>query len=1008
MCIKSVIKKALFTFSLLLLGASSFTQLQYTFERLNTESGLPTNTIKGLQFDEKTRFLWIATESGIVRYNGHNVQSFGELKEKSILNDRVVYFSKSENGYLFGKFVNATSFTINLNDIVIGRTSLVNNSLNEFLQNKYNLNSYKYKSEIYSYNFKTFKINNTIYALNDDLVLKFGNQKIDTIADLKSNVESFQLGNKFYYIDENYTLNEIIISNTNKLDSDKVIFKKVDHCEKYFKAGGITKVFQDLSFGDVYLVTGNKLFRIYFNGKNLSFELLINNLPFNEYYKFIQYDKLTKTIYIGTDNRGIILCRPRYFNRILPNNILVNSSASAYAQVLLKNGNIQVNDGFVFGDSRFSSPNIFAKKSSPSTFISSKNILYYTNGEGIIEYDLNVSKVIKKTKEDFSNQNVFIENNRSIYSISNKGVIKKDSLNDWAYILKFKWTPSNFIVHDIKIENSNEFLVATTDGMYKYNISKNSFRLILRDENKANFRSIYKLDDYFLIGTYGSGIYMYKNNVFKKMPSDPNSYMKYTHCFIEDDKQNIWASTNKGIFMSPKASLFDFWKYGPGKIIFKYFGKLDGIDVLEMNGGCTPCALKLPNGDFSIPGIDGLIQFNPNNLNIINNIKIDPKIYIDKVYVDNKIISLESFNNDLSSKMKNIDFQLGISGMLSDENVIVEYRLDNNETWKRISVKNPTIHIDKTSYGQNTLFLRLRNTDTSEWISSEFPFYVNYPKSLHPFMLILYVFIIIAIIIFYIRIKTFVYQKRQKELESEVEIKTKTLLNLNKYLTERNQAKEHVLAIMNHDVLTPLKYLHMTANNLESQIQDTNLKKSIHQIASTSKELEYLTSNMLNWVKFDNTTKLFNAQKLDVYVLVNNLIEFISPFIGAKDIKIVNKIPKNTEILNWPDALRILLYNVIMNSVKSTEHGKVTILIDHSVSHYSIIIEDTGMGMSKSMAKYLITGKSKNEVENLPKYKSGNGVGYQIIRNVIKLMKAELKIDSKENQGTAITIKFKH
>ena len=81
MCIKSVIKKALFTFSLLLLGASSFTQLQYTFERLNTESGLPTNTIKGLQFDEKTRFLWIATESGIVRYNGHNVQSFGELKE---------------------------------------------------------------------------------------------------------------------------------------------------------------------------------------------------------------------------------------------------------------------------------------------------------------------------------------------------------------------------------------------------------------------------------------------------------------------------------------------------------------------------------------------------------------------------------------------------------------------------------------------------------------------------------------------------------------------------------------------------------------------------------------------------------------------------------------------------------------------------------------------------------------------------------------------------------------
>ena len=125
-------------------------------------------------------------------------------------------------------------------------------------------------------------------------------------------------------------------------------------------------------------------------------------------------------------------------------------------------------------------------------------------------------------------------------------------------------------------------------------------------------------------------------------------------------------------------------------------------------------------------------------------------------------------------------------------------------------------------------------------------------------MILAYLFIFILLIYFYIRIKTAIFQKRQKELESEVDMKTKSLLNLNKYLTERNQAKEHVLAIMNHDVLTPLKYLHMTANNLENQIHDINLKKSIHHIATTSKELEYLTSNMLNWVKFDNTNKLLN------------------------------------------------------------------------------------------------------------------------------------------------------
>ena len=158
MRIKLVIKKTLFIFLLLLIGASSFSQLAYTFERLNTESGLPTNTIKGLQFDEKNRFLWIATESGIVRYNGHNVQSFGDQEEKSILNNRVVYFTISDNGTLFGKFVDATSFSIKENDVATGKTTILNNSLNEYIENKYNLNLSKLKTTQKSSDFKTFKI----------------------------------------------------------------------------------------------------------------------------------------------------------------------------------------------------------------------------------------------------------------------------------------------------------------------------------------------------------------------------------------------------------------------------------------------------------------------------------------------------------------------------------------------------------------------------------------------------------------------------------------------------------------------------------------------------------------------------------------------------------------------------------------------------------------------------------------------------------------------------------
>jgi len=1002
MRIKLVINRFLFTILLLQIGASSFSQLPYTFERLNTESGLPTNTIKGLQFDEKNRFLWIATETGIVRYNGHNIQNFGDQEEKSILNNRVVYFTIANNGTLFGKFVDATSFSIKENDVVLGKTSSRNNHLIEYIYNKYGLNINKINTEIYSSNFRTNKFGNDIIAFDDGYLISINNYKLDTLTLLDKNIQEFQIGNRLYFINEKKTLSEILINKSSN-SSSKIQIKKINQFDKILNNTGDVNVFQNRPMDDVFIIIGDKLYRINLKGNDFNFELLLNNLPTNEYYKFVQFDKATQTIYIGTDNRGVLVCRPKYFKRVLPNNTLLNTSTSAYAQVVLKNGNIQVDDGAIFGSSKMNTPIIFDKKSETNTFISSKNVLYFTNEDGIIEYDIINNKVLNKFK-DFTRRNAFVEVNNTIYAINGREIIKKNNLNNWVSILKFKWVPLNFMVFDIKQENTQELLVATTDGMYKYNLEKNTFKLFYRDRAKSNFRSIFKMDDYFLFGTYGGGVYMYKQDTIKKVPLDPNGYLKFAHCFIEDDAHNIWASTNKGLFRSPVQSLIDFWNFGPGKIAFRYFGKLDGIDVLEMNGGCSPCAIKLPNGDFSIPGIDGLIQFNPDNLNKLNYLNIKPNVYLDKIIIDNKIISIELFKLPLSRKTKNIDFQLGISGMLSEENVFVEYKFALNENWKRISIKNPIIHLDKTSFGQNELYLRWRNTASSEFGSMNYPFYVNYPNAVHPLMILLYVVIIIFLIYLYIRIKTTIFQKRQKELEAEVNEKTKSLLSLNKYLTERNQAKEQVLAIMNHDVLTPLKYLHMTANSMNEKIEDTDLKKSIQQIASTSKELEYLTRNMLNWVKFDNTNKLLNSQEVDIYQMIYDLIDFITPFIEGKDISLENKIPIDTKIKNWPEPLRVLMYNILMNAIKSTEKGIISISIEESKAGYIIIVQDTGVGMSASMAKYLMTGKSKDEVEHLPKYKKGNGVGYQIIRNIVKLMKAKLMIESKENKGTTVSI----
>jgi signal transduction histidine kinase len=350
---------------------------------------------------------------------------------------------------------------------------------------------------------------------------------------------------------------------------------------------------------------------------------------------------------------------------------------------------------------------------------------------------------------------------------------------------------------------------------------------------------------------------------------------------------------------------------------------------------------------------------------------------------------------------------LGISGMISEENIELEYDIDGKETWRKIPVKNPVIFIENPRAGAHILTIRWKNTDARGWDYKKVSYSIAYPWYAHPYMYFGYLLITVGLILLYVKIKTIIYQRRQRELETEVSAKTKNLQDINSYLTERNQAKDQVIAIMNHDILTPLKYLHITAANLENNLKGTESAKPIGQIKATTKELEYLTSNLLSWVKFDTINELDQKQPIDVKLLIDSIIDFILPFKQSDKVSIINNVPEGSVINSWHDPMRVLFYNLLMNSIKSTSKGKIVISSEIVSNKFVLLVSDEGSGMSQAMVDFLLTGVKSKEQFIYPKYKKGNGVGYQIIRNLVKLIFAEIQISSQINEGTVVKIIIK-
>jgi ligand-binding sensor domain-containing protein len=71
---------------------------QYQVEHFNTENGLPSSGIKGLQWDKTTGFLWIATEAGLVRYNGMTFKTFDNTTNPELGSNRIKMLVKNASG----------------------------------------------------------------------------------------------------------------------------------------------------------------------------------------------------------------------------------------------------------------------------------------------------------------------------------------------------------------------------------------------------------------------------------------------------------------------------------------------------------------------------------------------------------------------------------------------------------------------------------------------------------------------------------------------------------------------------------------------------------------------------------------------------------------------------------------------------------------------------------------------------------------------------------------------
>src|SRR5438874_11994037 len=98
---------------------STTAQNNYAVRLYSTDNGLPSNGVKGLQWDDETGFLWIATEAGVVRFNGIDFKNFTNENTPALTSERMLFLVRNFEGSILTSDQETNIFCVKKNRLAL-------------------------------------------------------------------------------------------------------------------------------------------------------------------------------------------------------------------------------------------------------------------------------------------------------------------------------------------------------------------------------------------------------------------------------------------------------------------------------------------------------------------------------------------------------------------------------------------------------------------------------------------------------------------------------------------------------------------------------------------------------------------------------------------------------------------------------------------------------------------------------------------------------------------------
>jgi signal transduction histidine kinase/CheY-like chemotaxis protein len=253
---------------------------------------------------------------------------------------------------------------------------------------------------------------------------------------------------------------------------------------------------------------------------------------------------------------------------------------------------------------------------------------------------------------------------------------------------------------------------------------------------------------------------------------------------------------------------------------------------------------------------------------------------------------------------------------------------------------------------------------------------------------------------------------RQNQLltrEIEAHQRTDAALQAAKDLAESaNQAKTRYVAGITHELRTPLNSILGYAQILlkEERVQG-DTRRAVTTIHRSGEHLHALIDGLLDLARIEAGRLRLDPAPLPMREFLDDLVRMVAPQAAAKGLAFELQTEGRVPVYIRADAkrLRQILINLLSNAVRFTDHGSVTLRLDHTREVARLQVIDTGIGIAEPDLERIFMPFERGSAGRRSG-EPGTGLGLTITHLLTQLMGGELTVQSTPGQGSTFTARL--